>query len=101
MSRLFGKQSTVREIILLMSTQFAVMLIAFASVYIEKKSSMDKLINSSSGGFKYVNKKKLISVGLITLLLTLAVEYYRIYKPDKILQSYIFSGTRAESYIYE
>lgn len=52
---------------------FAVMLIAFASVYIEKKSSMDKLINSSSGGFKYVNKKKLISVGLITLLLTLAV----------------------------
>ena len=70
--QIFGKQSTVREIILLMSTQFAVMLIAFASVYIEKKSSMDKLINSSSGGFKYVNKKKLISVGLITLLLTLA-----------------------------
>lgn len=28
-------------------------------------------------------------------------KYYRIYKPDKILQSYIFSGTRAESYIYE
>ena len=71
--QIFGKQSTVREIILLMSTQFAVMLIAFASVYIEKKSSMDKLINSSSGGFKYVNKKKLISVDLITLLLTLAV----------------------------
>lgn len=36
--QIFGKQSTVREIILLMSTQFAVMLIAFASVYIEKKS---------------------------------------------------------------
>ena len=71
--QIFGKQSTVREIILLMSTQFAVMLIAFASVYIEKKSSMDKLINSSSGGFKYVNKKKLISGELITLLLTLAV----------------------------
>ena len=99
--QIFGKQSTVREIILLMSTQFAVMLIAFASVYIEKKSSMDKLINSSSGGFKYVNKKKLISVGLITLLLTLAVNiieytnlirYYKVTYFQAPVQSLTFMG---------
>ena len=99
--QIFGKQSTVREIILLMSTQFAVMLIAFASVYIEKKSSMDKLINSSSGGFKYVNKKKLISGGLITLLLTLAVNiieytnlirYYKVTYFQAPVQSLTFMG---------